>query len=137
MSNDKPAAVWGPDAPPVHTHGPREGRGVLCPERRDAQGLVGACQAERYALAGPWTPEGDVIEPLSLADLHDLIRETSEALDTLVDHAHAARRAALGDETGPLDQVATLRDIADRLGAAWASCVSAQRATQALAAVQP
>jgi len=37
----------------VHTHGPNEGRGTLCPERRDVLGLVGACQPERYATADP------------------------------------------------------------------------------------
>lgn len=37
----------------MHTHGPTEGRGTLCPERRDAAGLVGACQPDRFADAAP------------------------------------------------------------------------------------
>lgn len=165
---DCPACTPTSDGEVAHTHGTEDGPGLSCPERRDAFGLVGACQAWRYDVAtwkpeaGPcptckgstrrtigmvcptcgtdygWDPtEPEDVEPLSLAALGDLIRETAETLDTLVDHAHAARRAAVGEEDGPLDQVAALRDIADRLGSAWAACVSAQRPAQALAAVKP
>lgn len=31
----------------VHNHGPTEGRGLDCPERRTDAGLVGACLTER------------------------------------------------------------------------------------------
>jgi hypothetical protein len=122
MSNDKVAAT-------LHGSQCEACQGTDGPFTPDVEGgvICAACADD--------TP--DAIEPLSLADLCDLIKETAETLDTLVDHAHAARRAAVGEEDGPLDQVATLRDIADRLASAWAACVGAHRAAQALAAVKP
>ena len=89
----------------------------------------------------PLQPDGDGMysgcyddpEPLSLPDLHDLIRETAEALVTLVEHVHALKHQVdyVVTATG-----ADLAFVADRLGAAWAACRVAQTAAQELAAVQ-
>lgn len=72
-------------------------------------------------------------EPLSLPDLYDLTRETAEALDTLVEHATALRRAVVDDPA----RVVELHAIGDYLDQAWAACRKAQQTVQDLAAVTP
>ena len=93
--------------------------GTEHPLQPDADGMYSGCY--------------DDTEPLSLPDLHDLIREAAEALDALVDHATTLRQAAAGDP----GKVIELHAIADHLSQAWAACRVAQTAAQELAAVQP
>lgn len=127
----------------VHTHTPQEGRGTFCPERRDAHGLVGACQPARYfaadtAPADPIEPIEDVIEPITLPDLRALIEETAETLETLREHTDAIRRAQpeLADPDAAR-RVVELHIIGDYLLMAWAKVRSAQTAAADLEALHP
>jgi hypothetical protein len=87
------------------------------------------------------------LEPLSLADLRDLIRETGEALETLIEHAAVLRHGeAEGFDLAGADGAATaaqasrvveLHAIADYLLMGWAKVRTAQRVAEELTAVQP
>ncbi len=74
----------------------------------------------------------DTIEALSLPDVHDLIRETAETLDALVDHVSVLRQAATGDDL----LVVELHAVADFLAQSWALARRAQTTAQELAAAR-
>lgn len=123
MSNDKAAATWHPDAAQV-VHVAADG--TETPATPDADGFY------TLTVEGDGPPAEDVIEPMCVADLRDLIAETAEALDTLVEHAMALR-----EDNRDVPEGNDLAWVVNHLSAAWAACRTAQTDAQRIAAVLP
>lgn len=111
----------------VHVHGTEDGPGLLCPERRDADGLVGACQPERFERACPDDPEDEGV-PLSV--VVDRLRDLADELDDVLTAVADLRRS------GWFGGAAMAR-LSDRVGQAWAHVTQAHQQAQRLAAADP